>query len=545
LLIKRPQELITRDEIRENLWGTDTFVDFDRSLNKAMVKLRHALADDAESPRFIETLPRRGYRFLLPVKSHGADQTNLLQSTNVKVALAVLPFQYLGHDLEHEFLGVALTEELTTQLGGLDPQKLSVTARASVMQFKDSPESAEQIGRSLKVNYLLSGSVQSVGGRLRVSAQLIQVRDECHLWTNTYDCGEIDLLAIQRDIGRAIANEVSLKLSNRQLHRLKDTSPVSPDAQNSYLKGRYYSTQESTAGLNLGIALFEESIRLARGFAPAYAGLAAAYVRLGHWLALPPNQSFPQAKLVALQALDLDDALAEAHTVLADVLFLYEWNWNEAESNYQRALRLNPSSAQTLRSYAGFLLATKRHGESSMLTRRAQSTDPSSIYLSAFSAAQLFCTRQYAESIEAAKRTLATDPGCSTAHLFLGFAYVQIGCFEEALRELKEAVTSVGLKSRQAHVAYALAVCGRVEQAEQLLNELLEESKTSYVSPWLFANIYAGLGLKDKAFECLEECYRQREHDLVFSYVWPQFDSLHSDARWDDLMSRIRLPRFS
>ena len=549
ILLEHAGNVVTREELQKRIWPADTFVDFDQGLNNAVKKLRDALADDAENPSFIETISKRGYRFISLVEELGnGARTPLIAPsddaglTNGKITLAVLPFENLGPDPELDYLGLGLTEELTTQLGGLDPEKLSVIARVSVMQFKEREESAAQIGRTLKVDYLLSGSVRSVAGHLRVSAQLIRARDESLLWTSTYDQEAIDVLAIERDVGHAIANEVSLKLSVRQPRGAQHTGTLSPDAQNSYLKGRYYSTQESTAGLNLAIALFEESIRLARGFAPSYAGLAAAHVRLGHWLALPPKQSFPQAKLVALQALDLDDALAEAYTALADVLFLHEWSWNEAESNYQRALRLNPSSGQTLRSYAGFLLATKRHGESSMLTRRAQTTDPSSIYLSAFSAAQLYCTRQYAQSIEAAKRTLATDPGCSTAHLFLGLAYVQIGCFEEALRELKEAVTSVGLKSRQAHVAYALAVCGRVEQAEYILRELQADSKSSYVSPWLFATVYAGLGRKDQAFDCLEECYRQREHDLVFSNVWPQFDGLRSDSRWNNLMRRIRLP---
>ena len=535
MLLERPGEVISREEIRKKLWPEGTIVEFEHSLNAAVKRLRDALDDLPGTPRYIETLPKHGYRFVV-----SRDDSDL----RGKVALAVLPFEGLGPDPELNHLSLALTEELTTQLGGLDPEKLSVIARVSVMQFKEKEKSAAQIGRALNVSYLLSGSVRSVGGRLRVSAQLIRVSDESLIWACTYEHAAIQLLAIERDVGHAIAHEVCLKLSVRQLRGLQDTSATSAEAQNEYLKGRYYSTQESNVALHLAISLFEKSITMAPGFAPPYAGIAGAHVRLGHWLVVPPGQSFPKAKSAALQALDLDESLAEARTALADVLFLFEWNWTEAEANYQRALRLNPSSAQTLRSYAGFLLATNRFGEASMLTRRAEATDPGSTYLRAFSAAQLYSTRRYADSIEAAKRTLMTDPDCSTAHLFLGLACVQVGRFEEAIRELQAAARSVGLKSRQAHVAYALAVCGRVEQAERLLNELQEESKTSYVSPWLFANIYAGLDRKDKALECLEECYRQREHDLVFSYVWPQFDSLHSDARWNDLMSRIGLPHF-
>lgn len=533
MLLERPGEVVSREEIQKHLWPDGTNVEFEHSLNAAVKRLRDALDDSADAPRYIETLPKRGYRFVV-----SSDDPDLSQ----KIALAVLPFEVLGPDPELNYLSLGLTEALTTQLGGLDPEKLSVIARVSVMQLKEREKSAAQIGRALKVHYLLSGSVRSVGGRLRVTAQLIRVSDESLLWTCAYEHAAIDLLAIERDVGHVIANEVCLKLSVRQLRGFQHTSTASPDAQNEYLKGRYYSTQENTVALHLAISLFEKSIAMAPGFAPPYAGIAGAHVRLGHWLVVPPGQSFPKAKSAALKALDLDESSAEARTALADVLFLYEWNWTEAEVNYQRALRLNPSSAQTLRSYAGFLLATNRCAEASMLSRRAQATDPDSTYLKAFSAAHLYCTRRYADSIEAAKNTLLTDPDCSTAHLFLGLACVQIGRFEEAIRELRAAVRSVGQKSRQAHVAYALAVCGRVEEAEQLLNELLEESKTSYVSPWLFANIYAGLGRNDKAFECLEECYRQREHDLVFSYVWPQFDALHSDSRWNDLMNRIRLP---
>ena len=534
MLLERPGEVVSREEIQKKLWPDGTNVEFEHSLNAAVKRLRDALDDSADAPRYIETIPKRGYRFVV-----SRDDPDL----SGKIMLAVLPFEVLGLDPELNYLSLGLTEELTTQLGGLDPKKLSVIARVSVMQLKEREKSVAEIGWTLKVHYLLSGSVRSVGGRLRVSAQLIRVSDESLLWTCAYEHAAIDLLAIERDVGHVIANEVCLKLSVRQLRGIQHTSTASPDAQNEYLKGRYYSIQENTVALHLAISLFEKSITMAPGFAPSYAGIAGAHVRLGHWLVVPPGQSFPKAKSAALKALDLDETLAEARTALADVLFLYEWNWTEAEANYQRALRLNPSSAQTLRSYAGFLLATNRFGEASMLTCRAEAIDPGSTYLKAFSAAHLYSTRRYVDSIEAATRTLMTDPDCSTAHLFLGLACVQIGRFEEAIRELRAAVRSVGQKSRQAHVAYALAVCGRVEEAEQLLNELLEESKTFYVSPWLFANIYAGLGRKDKAFECLEECYRQREHDLVFSYVWPQFDTLRSDSRWNDLMCRIRLPR--
>jgi adenylate cyclase len=457
------------------------------------------------------------------------------------IKLAVLPFENLSDNPDQEYLSDGMTEELTTQFGGLDPAKMSVIARTSVMQFKATRITAREIGQLLGVDYLLAGSVRSAAGRIRISAQLIQASDQSHLWARNYDRNMGDLLTIENDIAYAIANEVQLKLSTQQRARLKETVAQDPDAQECYLKGRYYSVKENQAGLTLAISLYQQAIEKAAEYASPYAGLSAAYIRLGHWLALPPEQAFPRARAAALKALELDGLLSEAHAALADVSFLYDWDWGKAETGYQKALSFNPSSTQALRSYASFLLAMKRFTESTDLTERARQLDPASVYLNAFAAVQLYSTRQYATSIEAARKTLQMDPGYSTGHLFLGLNYEQTSLHDAAIEELREAVAAAGVRSYIAHVARALAVSGKKDEAEKILDELQEESRHSYVSPWLFALIYSGLGDKDHAFDCLGECYRKREHDLVYSNIWPQFDNLHSDPRWGSLVRRVGL----
>jgi adenylate cyclase len=464
-----------------------------------------------------------------------------VKPTTGNIKLAVLPFENLSHDPDQEYLSDGMTEELTTQFGGLDPARLLVIARTSVMQFKDTRLTAREIGQSLGVDYLLAGSARCAGGRVRISAQLIQVCDQSHVWAKNYDRNVGDLLRIENDIAQAIANEVQLKLSAEQRARLNVAASQNPDVQECYLKGRYYSVRENRAGLTLAISFYQQAVEKAPKYASPYAGLSAAYIRLGHWSALPPQHAFSAARVAAIKALELDGFLAEAHAALADVSFLYDWDWAKAEAGYRKALYFNPSSIQTLRSYASFLLAMKRFAESTDLTQSARQLDSTSVYINAFAAVQFYSTKQYAASIEAARRTLQLDPGYSTGHLFLGLNYEQMGLYDAAIEELRQAVSAAGVKSTIAHVARALAVSGRIDEAEKILYELREESRHSYVSPWLFALIYSGLGDKNQAFDCLEDCYQRREHDLVYSHIWPQFDNLHSDPRWSSLVRRVGL----
>jgi adenylate cyclase len=463
------------------------------------------------------------------------------ESATGNLKLAVLPFQNLSRDPETEYLSDGMTEELTTQFGGLDPSRLLVIARTSVMQFKNTRQTAREIGESLGVDYLLSGSARYTAGRVRISAQLIQVHDQSHLWAKNYDRNMGDLLTIENDIAQAIANEVQLRLSAQQRSRLNGTTPQSPEVLECYLKGRYYSVRENLDELLLAISLYQQAVEKAHKYPSPYAGLSAAYIRLGHWSALPPQQAFSEARAAARKALELDGFLAEAHTALADVSFLHDWDWTSAEAGYRKALSFNPSSIQTLRSYASFLLAMKRFAESSDLTQRARQLDPTSVYINAFAAVQLYSTRQYAASIEAARTTLQMDATYSTGHLFLGLSYEQAGLYDAAIKELRQAVSAAGVKSNIAHVARALALAGRIDETEVILDELQQESLHSYVSPWSFALIHSGLGDKNRTFEYLEECYHKREHDLAYLHIWPQFDNLHSDPRWGSLIRRIGL----
>jgi TolB-like protein/DNA-binding winged helix-turn-helix (wHTH) protein/cytochrome c-type biogenesis protein CcmH/NrfG len=533
LLLETPGMIVTREDLRRRIWAADTFVDFDKSLYSAINRLRDALGDSRENPRFLQTVPRRGYRFIASVRG----------CVSRRLVLAVLPFKNLSRDPRDEYLCDGITEELTTQLACLDPDKLSLIARGSVMHVKEKGQDAAEIGRSLRADCVLTGSTRYSSDRVRVSAQLLQVHDQSYLWGRNYDREMGDVLAIQNEIANDICTEVRAKLAESRGARPNKVTVVNPKANQMYLKGRYYLSKENQPGFMMAISLFEQCIAMDPTYAMAYAGLSAAHIRLGHWAASPPSEAFPMARTAAQKAIALDDSLAEAHTALADVHFLYEWDWNAAESAYRKAISLNPNSVQTLRSYSGFLIAMKRYPESATMAENARQIDPTSVYLNAFAAVQLYSTGQYAASIEAAKETLQMDSGYTTGHLFLGLNYLQTGRHDEAIEELQKAVTATGVRSSVAHVAYALALSGRTAQARKVLNELQQESRHSYVSPWLLALIYCGLGENDKVFDTLEECFRNREHDLVFANMWPQFDKLRSDPRWRALFSRLSLPQ--
>ena len=581
LLLDQPGRLVTREELKERLWSSDTFVDFDHSLNKAINRLREALGDSASSPRFIETLPRKGYRFVCPVETVleprlGAEARSSSQNAPPKSlqfprtrivaglvglllvgtvgalvawraalrgrtaaslrSIAVLPLENLSGDPAQDYFADGMTDELITSLGQIG--SVRVISRTSTMQYKGVHKPLPQIAKELNVDAVVEGAVLRSGNQIRITAQLIQARVDKHLWADTYQGDVRDVLGLQNQVASAIARQIRVKLSPEQQAALENARAINPEAYEAYLQG--VSQTRTVDGFHHKIAYFERALAGQPDYVEAHVGLADAYMFLGHMVALPPQEAFPRAKSEALKALQLDDSRAEAHVLLGTVKFLYDWDFPGAEKEFQRALVLNPNSVYAHSYYSDFLSAMGRPDEAIVEEIRIRQIDPLSV--SAGVAMQQYWAGRFDPAIENARSVLRIDPNYHLGHLTLGLALEQRRQFPEAIVELQKAVELSNEQMWMAFVAHAKALAGDKAGARKILADLESLSRHTYVSPWLFAIIYPDLGDKERAFFWLEKCYQGREHDLVFSKVWPMFNSLHSDPRYQELMKRVGLP---
>jgi TolB-like protein/DNA-binding winged helix-turn-helix (wHTH) protein/Tfp pilus assembly protein PilF len=582
LLLERPGQLITRDELVKQLWADGTFVDFDQSLNKAVNRLREALGDSAEHPKFIETLPRRGYRFIAPVEPLVEDSPNresrgttrnpqrkAPRSTRVMIpacalgliigcwlvwriawrdhtagmirSIAVLPLENLSGDAAQDYFADGMTDELITNLGQIG--SIRVISRTSIMQYKGVRKPMPQIARELDVDAVVEGTVLRSGEQVRITAQLIQARTDQHLWTNSYQGDIRDVLGLQSQVASAIASEILIKLTPQQKAALKSSRVVNPDAYEAYLRALPLAQRRTVDGLRQSIEYFEHAVAKEPNYAEAHAGLASAYIALGHMVALPPQQAFPRAKTEALKALEVDEALAEAHESLATVRFLYDWDFPGAETEFQRAILLNPNSTDAHEGYSDFLVAMGRPDEAIAERVRNRQIDPLSLSAIVGIGWEQYLAGRYDLAIENASSVLAVDPNNYRARLCLGLSLEQKRQFSAAILELQKATNLSNDNVWIDFVAHAKALAGDKLGAQKILADLLALSRRTYVSPWCFAMMYAGLGDKEQSFIWLEKSYEGREHDLAFSKVWPMFDSLRSDPRYKDLMHRVGLPQ--
>ncbi len=433
LLASRAGELVLREEVRRELWGDDTFVDVEQGLGACISRIRTALSDNARKPRYIETLPRRGYRFLVPVEGLPPPR---------KLMLAVLPFDNLSGNPQEDYFCEGLTEEIITEAACLNGEKLGVIARASVSRFKDDKKDVREIGRQLDVDYILEGSVRRQGERARISAQLVQVSDQSHLWAETYQRGVRDVLGLQSEIAQQIAEAIDVKLTGRALAPADPPRHSHPEAYEAYLKGRFCWNKRTERDIKRAIDFFQKAIELEPNYALAYSGLADAYHMLGSSYvtsSVQPHEAFPVARTAALKALEIDDALAEGHASLAAVLGGYEWDWEGWRRECRRALELNPSYATARQWYAEILAALGRLEEALAEIRRAQLVDPLSAAVNATAAWILYFSRQYEQAIAQCATTIELHPSFSQAYLYLGLAYEQIGQWKEALAEFESA----------------------------------------------------------------------------------------------------------
>ncbi len=534
-LVQNAGNVVEKQDLLKNVWQ-NAFVE-EGSLTRTISLLRKAL-EGGDGQEFISTISKRGYRFAARVEGLSSLPARPLAS---KIMLAVLPFENISGQKSQEYFSDGLTEEMITQLGRMNPERLGVIARTSAMQYKNATKTAHQIGQELHVSHILEGSVRRARGRVRIAAQLIQVSDQTHLWAESYERRANDILALQSDVAQAIARQIQIKLIPQVRQRLAASGSVSPQAYEAYLKGRYLWNQRTPQALQKSIRYFEKAIQIDPAYAAAYAGMADSYLTLQDDGLLPTLKATAQAKRAAGQALRRDDMLAEPHISLAHAYF-HEFNWLASEREFKCGLELNPNYATAHFYFANYLLVMEQFQEALAEARRAQALDPVSLPAGANTAVSLYFGRQYDQAIEQSLQVLESNPNFARSYEDLGRAYWEKGMWREAITAFKKAVTRSGRGSGYvASLAHAYALAGRRTEALNLLKELSEFARKRYVSPFAFALVYAGMRKKDQAFAWLDKAYHERASALPFVKVNPRLAPLHSDPRFHKLLRRMGL----
>ena len=608
-LLERPGEIITREELRDRLWPGDTFVDFDHGLNNAVMRVREVLLDSSEHPRYVETVPRRGYRFVAPVEEtsvpppvpaitelegastspasaaskpalehtisehpnvprwftsrlaaaiaivvvglaallvfaiHARNVTTNQANATRSTSLVVLPLENLSGDKDQDYFADGMTDELIANLAKI--RSLHVISRSTAMTYKGTRKPLSEIARELNVDAVVEGTVMRVGSRVRITAELVQVSTDHHLWADTYESQMGDVLALQNRVSAAIVNEIRINLTPEERERLAKTPAVAPEAYENYLKGLYYWNKRSDENLTRAIGYFERATQLDPNYALAYAGLSDCYAIISAEIfgTMPASEAAPKARAAAVRALELDPTLAEAQTSLATEKFNYEWDWSGAAQGFERAIGLNPSYATAYQRYSLYLIAMGRAQDSFAQIQKARALDPLSLSINFSLGWRLYMARQYDAAITQLKDTLEMDPSYELPHLVAGQAYEQKGNYALAIPELRKAVElSRGTPLMVSALAHAYARSGNRAEAEKLLAQLQAKSMNQYVSPYYFAIVCVGLGRTEEALDWLEKAFGDRSNGLVFLKVEPELDDLRSNSRFIALQQKLEFP---
>jgi TolB-like protein/DNA-binding winged helix-turn-helix (wHTH) protein len=461
-----------------------------------------------------------------------------------RIMLAVLPFQNLTGDPEQEYFADGLTEELIAQLGRLHPEQLGVIARTSVMGYKHSGKHLDQIGRELSVQYVLECSFRRTADHLRLTVQLVRVKDQSHVWAENYDRRAQDILAVQDDVASAVAREIQLHLTVQQETDLTQHRLVDPAAYESYLKGRYFWNKRTILGFRKAIEHFQLAIAKDPSYAQAYAGLADSYLLLSGYGLEPQEQALPKAKAAATKAIAIDDRLAEAYTTLGLIALQHDWDWPESERNLKRALELNPNYSVAHDYYGdGYLRSVGKTAEAIAELRKAHELDPLSLIIATDLAKHLCFADRYAEGMEQFRRVLEVDPDFVQAHYYLSRAYALKGRYVEAIAETGNIMPPDAMPFGIGQRGYIYALQGKRREALEIAEQLQQASLNRHIDPHYVADIYIALGDKDLAFAWLDEAYADHSPDIIMLKVDPKYDPARSDRRFADLMRRVRIPQ--
>jgi TolB-like protein/DNA-binding winged helix-turn-helix (wHTH) protein/Flp pilus assembly protein TadD len=462
------------------------------------------------------------------------------QVATARPMLAVLPFQNLTGDANQEYFSDGLTEEMIGQLGNLDPGHLGVIARTSVMRYKNSQAGLDQIARELGVQYVMEGSIRRDGNNVRISAELVQMKDQRRLWARQYDRELNGLLSLQGEIGHEIADEIELMLGEHQRPSSPSKPPQNFEAYDLYLKGQYFFNRRTAADLEEAIGYFQQATTKDPNYARAYALQADAYALMGGYIGHTQTEFMPKARAAALRALQIDDGLAEAHVALALIVQNYDFDWQTAEKEFRRGIELNPNYATAHHWYAEHLMWRGRFDEALRESERARQLDPLSLIIAADNGAILYFSRQYNEAIKKWQFVLEMDPIFSRAHLIRA-AYIENGMFGEALADTEKMRPLTGDATYYSWRAFILGRYGKRVEAHQALEQLLQSSRVDSVDPLIIARAYVGLGEKEQTLVWLEKAYAQHSNELTSLKVNPAFDALRGDPRFQNLMARVGL----
>jgi TolB-like protein/DNA-binding winged helix-turn-helix (wHTH) protein/Flp pilus assembly protein TadD len=602
LLLERAGDIVTREELKQRLWPMDPLISFEDNLNTNLNRVRQALGDSASEQKFIRTIPRQGYRFIPlvtwtdengrvpPVQlepsasliggngmtkspsrqapvfpgppwvgltlavvvilalgafayQQGLRHSAQARDSSHRDTILVTPFEDLSGNPSQEYLSDGLTAEMITRLGGISPEHLSAIARSTAMQYKGAHKPIEEMARETHADYVLEGSFQRQGDRVRITSELFRARDHGIIWTKAYDRKTEDLLTVQREVTDSIAESLSLEVLTPTGRSSTATNSVIPEAYDAYLKGLLQLNVRSREDVRKSIASLELASRMDAQFAPAYAALADAYNMSAAWGYLSPTEGYRKAKSAAQKALAIDDTLADAHLANAEVLHEYDWDWTGAEREYIRGLELNPSSAMGHVLYANFLTDEGQHPEALAEVRRAQQLDPSSLLTHSMLCFVHLRTREYEVGIQECKEDLELDPQFWPAHVWLAYMYIYTRRYAEAVSEIKKALETSGNESSILPVlAMAEGFAGNTQEAKKLLGEIRAGAKQAYIAPYDLADVYISLGDKEEALAMLAKSMDEHDAELVFLATAPEFDCLRDDSRFQAIIKRIGFP---
>jgi adenylate cyclase len=533
MLAGRAGEVVTRAQLRDEIWGKGTFVDFEQGLNFCIKQIRSALHEDLSAPRFVQTIPRRGYRFVAKIAPAAAIGRRAIKS------IAVLPLKNLSGLPDEDYFAEGLTEELITELSKLGIVR--VISSTSAMHYKNSEKTLPEIARQLKVDAVVEGAAMHSGAQVRITAQLIEAATDTHLWAESYHRELRDVLVLQRDIAHAIAQQIQSNLAPRR-KSIAGAHRVNPSAYLAYQMGRYLWNQRSDGSLQKGIERFQEAIDDDPLYSAAYSGLADCLTALGYASSLAPNEAFPRAKAMALRALELDATLAEPHASLGYAKLYYDWDWRGAEVDFQEAIALNPNYVTAHHWYSVYLTAMGREQEARSEIAIAQELDPLSLTINTDVGFELYYSGHYDEAIEQLQFVLDLNPKFPLANLWMGRAHQQKRSYELAIARYQQAAEALPQwPVALAAIGNVLGECGRRREARKVLGELGVLSKRKYVTPYGVALIHAGLEDKERAFKWLSVAVDDRSHWLVWLKLDPRWNSIRSDARFKTLLKRVGL----
>jgi TolB-like protein/DNA-binding winged helix-turn-helix (wHTH) protein/Flp pilus assembly protein TadD len=592
MLLQRPGEPVTREELQRLLWPADTYVDFEHSLNAAIKRLRAALGDSADAPRFIETLAGRGYRFIAPVSQPAEEAPQIAPTAaangkpepepEAKLAarrrpglwiaaaasfvllillamnfarlrevvrgrtspgpirsLVVLPLANLSGDPDQDYFVEGMTDALRQHLEGVG--SLRIISRTSSIHYRGSAKPLPDIARELNVDAVVDGSVLRSGDRVRINVELIHAGVDRHLWSNSYERDLRDVFVLQAEVARRIAEEIRVTLTPHDRAQLARVRNSDPEAYRAYSNGRVFWNKRNEQDLKKAIGFFQLALDRDPDYALAYDGLADSWLPLGWYGFVPPSEAFPQARAAITKALGLDDSMAETHTSLAFVNMYYDRDWAGAEREFRRAIELNPNYANGHHWYGEYLSLVGRHAEAIAESQRARELDPLSNIINAWVSSRYFFARQYDKAIEEGRNAVQVDPGFGPAHLVLGHAYEQKGMLREAVTEFETASRLAAGSMYSASLAHALVGAGRRSEALNLLEVLRTTAERRFVSSYDLAICEMGMGNKEQTFDLLNAAVQEHSPRVAFIGVEPRFDELRADQRFAALLRSLGL----